>query len=128
MTKRITRKDEAELKRTLQLLHGRLLDDLTELEEDAVGSADHPVDTKSNEGTLEAAQEAELEMLEEDERLLHEVVAALRRLEAGTYGACEDCDEPIGRERLHELPYARRCVACETTFEHAPPLADEEPA
>ncbi|MGO1318230.1 MAG: TraR/DksA family transcriptional regulator [Cellulomonadaceae bacterium] len=41
-----------------------------------------------------------------------EAEAALERLEAGTYGVCEVCGEPIGAARLEARPAARRCVRC----------------
>lgn len=40
------------------------------------------------------------------------VEAALQRLEAGTYGACARCGEPIGAPRLRARPAATTCVAC----------------
>lgn len=36
--------------------------------------------------------------------------AALQRLEAGNYGACEACNEPIGDDRLEAFPAARFCI------------------
>ncbi|MEU8803461.1 TraR/DksA C4-type zinc finger protein [Spirillospora sp. NPDC048819] len=44
---------------------------------------------------------------------LEEIDAALGRLDAGTYGMCEDCGEPVPAGRLEILPYARRCVQCQ---------------
>ncbi|MFI1991636.1 TraR/DksA family transcriptional regulator [Actinoplanes sp. NPDC020271] len=41
-----------------------------------------------------------------------EVGDALRRLDAGTYGRCEGCGEPIAAERLAARPLARLCMAC----------------
>jgi len=41
-----------------------------------------------------------------------EVDDALRRVDAGTYGACEGCGRPIAAERLAARPFARRCVTC----------------
>lgn len=38
--------------------------------------------------------------------------AALRRLEAGTYGLCAACGQPIPAARLAALPAATTCVAC----------------
>ena len=43
---------------------------------------------------------------------LVEIDAALARVEAGTYGACEICGSPIGEERLEALPATRRCIRC----------------
>lgn len=50
-------------------------------------------------------------------RTLESVDAALRRLNAGTYGHCEACGNPIDRARLDALPYATRCVKCQTRLE-----------
>jgi DnaK suppressor protein len=38
--------------------------------------------------------------------------AALGRLEAGRYGLCERCGQPIGDDRLAARPAAVRCVRC----------------
>jgi RNA polymerase-binding protein DksA len=43
---------------------------------------------------------------------LAEIAAALTRLEAGSYGVCERCGQPIAPERLEARPTARRCVQC----------------
>src|SRR3954447_13780351 len=40
---------------------------------------------------------------------LAQIAAALRRVEAGTYGQCEDCGEAIDERRLHALPATRFC-------------------
>lgn len=45
-------------------------------------------------------------------RQVEEIEAALRRAEAGSYGICESCGEPIGADRLHVLPFATRCITC----------------
>jgi DnaK suppressor protein len=44
--------------------------------------------------------------------LLNEVEQSLARLDAGTYGRCEVCGEPIDDARLAELPTARTCGTC----------------
>ncbi len=43
---------------------------------------------------------------------IDEVDAALRRLEAGTYGACRSCRRPIPTARLEAVPEATQCVQC----------------
>jgi RNA polymerase-binding protein DksA len=43
---------------------------------------------------------------------LREVDAALARIQAGTYGRCENCDQAIGRQRLRAVPEARLCLTC----------------
>ena len=51
-------------------------------------------------------------LVQQVRRHLAEVDAAVARLEAGTYGACERCGSPIGAARLDALPAARTCIAC----------------
>lgn len=43
---------------------------------------------------------------------LPEIDAALARIAAGTYGACEECGGAIGRDRLRALPLVRHCLGC----------------
>lgn len=38
------------------------------------------------------------------------IETALHRVEDGTYGHCEDCDEPIGTKRLENQPWAELCI------------------
>jgi DnaK suppressor protein len=37
---------------------------------------------------------------------------ALRRIDEGTYGWCQQCSAPIPFERLDAIPHARLCVSC----------------
>lgn len=41
-----------------------------------------------------------------------EIVAALERIEAGTYGTCDKCGKEIPAARLEAVPSARLCVTC----------------
>jgi len=48
-----------------------------------------------------------------DYRQLRLVEEAMDRLDAGDYGVCLGCDEPIAGKRLSAIPWARYCVACQ---------------
>jgi DnaK suppressor protein len=48
---------------------------------------------------------------------LDEIDAAQARLEAGTFGVCEGCRQPIPLARLRAMPTARSCVGCQTRAE-----------
>lgn len=50
---------------------------------------------------------------------LREIGEALARLDAGRYGLCKDCDEPIDERRLAAEPFAIRCTACQGRLELA---------
>jgi DnaK suppressor protein len=51
---------------------------------------------------------------------LHQVVAALRRVDDGSYGECQDCGEPIDERRLFALPATRYCTDCQAIYERPP--------
>ena len=42
------------------------------------------------------------------------IEAAIAKLDAGTYGQCEVCGQPIASARLEARPLSVRCVACAT--------------
>jgi DnaK suppressor protein len=62
-------------------------------------------------------QERDLAMRERASQHLEAVDAALIRLDDGSYGTCTRCDRAIARERLEALPWAARCIACQTILD-----------
>ena len=48
---------------------------------------------------------------------LRDVERALAKIEAGSYGRCERCGEPIAPERLDALPWATLCIRCKQARE-----------
>ncbi len=49
---------------------------------------------------------------ENSEHVLKAIDAALAKIEAGTFGACETCGKPIAEERLAAILYATHCIDC----------------
>ncbi len=72
-------------------------------------------DEESGEGdTLNVERERDLALSAQAMGAVDEIDKALLKIEAGTYGICEKCGEPIPRERLRALPYAALCVRCKS--------------
>jgi DnaK suppressor protein len=44
---------------------------------------------------------------------LREARAALRRIEDGSFGSCQECDEDIHPKRLAAVPWATFCIRCQ---------------
>lgn len=65
----------------------------------------------------EAMAAEQIALLEARTRERIQLDEALRRLDEGTYGICEDCQTPIAAGRLRALPFARRCIGCQEQFE-----------
>lgn len=41
---------------------------------------------------------------------LDDIERALAKIDAGTYGTCDECGEPIGAARLEAMPASRYCI------------------
>jgi len=76
---------------------------------DAVGDAG---DDQADVGAKTFEREHELALTHNARELLVQTEQALARIDAGTYGTCESCGEPIGKARLQAFPRAVLCVAC----------------
>lgn len=88
-----------------------------QLEEHGVNPGQSGVEVSVDEGFADSAQataeRSELLGLIQQLREHHaQVVAALGRMEAGTYGKCERCGQEIPLERLEAIPATRLCVSC----------------
>jgi DnaK suppressor protein len=49
--------------------------------------------------------------------LLKKIEEALSKIDAGTYGVCEVCEEPIEPKRLEVRPVAELCIRCKEAQE-----------
>lgn len=72
---------------------------------------------RKDEAALRERGEIGAAEIERDLHELHEIEAALRRLDEGRYGLCLGCDETIDARRLAAEPFAVRCAACQARAE-----------
>jgi DnaK suppressor protein len=63
-------------------------------------------------GSKTFEREHEMSLANNSRDLLVQVERALGRLDAGTYGRCEECGNPIPKARLQAFPRATLCVTC----------------
>jgi DnaK suppressor protein len=72
-------------------------------------------DDESGEGaTATVDRERDLALSAQARQEVEEIDHALAKINAGTYGACENCGQPIPRARLKAIPHARLCIACKS--------------
>jgi DnaK suppressor protein len=64
-----------------------------------------------------ADREVAGQRLDSEARWIHEIRSALDKIQNGTYGECEACEEQIGGRRLDAVPWARLCLACQSAVE-----------
>ena len=80
----------------------RLFDEGTE------GAGRDPADV----GSTNFERDQEMSLVQNARDMLDQAQNALRRLDAGTYGWCEVCGQPIGKDRLIAFPRATLCMSC----------------
>jgi len=72
-----------------------------------------PLPSDFAEQAIERQNDEVLDALEvAGERELAQINRALARIEAGDYGICQECGQPIPEARLSALPFTDYCVAC----------------
>ena len=58
-------------------------------------------------------------------REIRDIEAALAKIDAGTYGTCDECSSAIPMTRLEYMPNAQFCIACQEKLESHGLLPDE---
>lgn len=90
-------------------------------ERDAEATQD-PADVAANAYTKELM----ISMSDNDRKLLGLIDEALVRVEAGEYGECVNCGEPVSEKRLNAVPWARHCLKCQDMQERGLLNVEEE--
>jgi DnaK suppressor protein len=68
---------------------------------------------------MESDRSFTLRMRDRERKLIAKIEEALRRLEDGSYGVCEECGEKIGAARLKARPVTTLCIDCKSVQEVA---------
>jgi len=93
-----------ELDRSITVLNGDAVQ--------AATSRDYPQDP-ADAGANLSENERSAAVLAVARRQRSDVLAALHRIDLGTYGTCADCGGMVPEGRLEAKPEAARCVACQ---------------
>ena len=118
-----TRKTEDIDRERYLLLKGMLEDRRREIHEklrslrEAIPAASHDVRDAEEQSVDEFVQEVDLALMQMKSETLKKIDAAILRLEQGSYGRCQECDQEIASARLRALPFAVLCRDCQEQAE-----------
>jgi len=103
-------------------LRHRLLQEGSHLEEEGLKALEQEVsvDHMADFGSDSSEQETTLQLIESNSLSLRDVDDALKRIDAKSYGLCEECEALIPSARLGILPHARFCIECQSKREGMP--------
>lgn len=112
-------KELERLKKSLISSRTKLVDNTEHMELDAHTNTggglkfNHMADA----GTDTFEMDFSMEQLESKENLIYNIDEALKKMDNGTYGECEECSKKITLERLRAIPFADKCLACQEASE-----------
>jgi DnaK suppressor protein len=78
------------------------------LRDGSEGAGRDPADV----GSANFERDAEMSLANNAREMLDQSRLALRHIQLGTYGSCDNCGKPIGKGRLQAFPRATLCVSC----------------
>ena len=111
-----TEEELAEVRQTLEQEAAGLRADIAQAESAVAERLDNGLreagDDEADAGVKTYEREHEFVMASNSRQLLEQTEKALARIDAGSYGVCESCGEPIGKARLMAFPRAVLCVTC----------------
>lgn len=121
MKKKFNKKDLAEFKKLVLKRKGVILDDIQHISDDTLKKSQKEASGDISGYTYHMAdvatdtydREFSLGIASNERKLLYELDDALKKIEEGTFGICEDCKNLIAKNRLKAVPHARLCVKCQ---------------
>lgn len=114
-----------ELREIREVLLARRTEILGGAERTASGMSDAPegFPDPTDRGSHEGDRNLVLRIRDRERKLLSKIEEALGRMDDATFGTCEECEQPIGIERLRARPVTTLCIGCKAAAEQRERLA-----
>jgi len=121
LKKKLNKKELALFKKLILEKKELVLDDIKHISDDTLKKSQKEASGDISGYTYHMAdiatdtydREFSLSLASNDRQSLYELDDALKKIEEGTFGICEDCKVLISRTRLKVIPYARLCLKCQ---------------
>ena len=121
MKKKFDKKELAEFKKLVLKRKQEILDDIKHISDDTLKKSQKEASGDISGYTYHMAdvatdtydREFSLGLASNERKMLYEFDDALKKIEEGTFGVCEDCKNLIAKNRLKAVPSARLCVKCQ---------------
>ena len=113
-------KDLERFKKILQEIRKKIVGDLEHLEGDSLKASQRDASGDLSAYAFHMAdvatdnfdREFSLDIASTEQAILNRIDEALRKIDDGSYGTCENCNKPISFKRLKAVPYAKLCIKC----------------
>ena len=122
----VTAKDLKQIKALLQSKINELMAEAGKTVIDMAGQEEKLPDLNDR-ASQESELNLEIRMRERERKLIVKMRETIERIDAGDYGICEECGEPIGVKRLMARPVTTYCIECKTREEKLQKLQGRTP-
>src|SRR5262249_55572810 len=107
------RETSDKVRKRLLLKRDELLADLVKNREVSDETVDESAQDMADRATSAYTNEFAYSLSESDGKPPLLIPRALSRLDAGTYGTCVHCGQPVQEKRIEAVPWARHCLDCQ---------------
>lgn len=122
---KMLKKEMQKYRQILLKIKERISDDIKHISEDTLKKSQKEASGDISGYTLHMAdvatdsydREFSLGLASNDRDLLSKINDALKKMEEGKFGACQECGKPISKTRLKAIPFAACCLKCQETQE-----------
>ncbi len=116
-TRKTKKSWQDEIKVMLLQMRKELLQDVSESMKAESDHLKHDIGDFYDHASSDRDRELALMLADREREKLTFVDDALKRIENGTYGICESCEEVIDKERLMAMPFTKLCLSCQEDLE-----------
>ncbi len=121
MKKKFNREELEYFKKLILKIKEKILDEIKHISEDTLKKSQKDAAGDISGYTYHMAdvatdtydREFSLGLASNERQSLYELDDALKKIEEGTFGICEECKSLITKTRLKVVPFARLCVKCQ---------------
>lgn len=121
MKKRLTKKELKDFKKIVLKRKDEVIDDIQHISDDTLKKSQKEASGDISGYTYHMAdvatdnydREFSLGLASNERQSLYELEDALKRIEDGSFGICDDCKNNISKIRLKAVPSARLCIKCQ---------------
>lgn len=119
--KRQTKKSKTDwrdgIKKMLLLMRKELLQEVSQSMRSESDHLKHDIGDFYDHASNDRDRELALMLADREREKLALVDDALKRIDSGTYGICESCDDGIDKERLSAMLFTKLCLSCQEDLE-----------
>lgn len=119
--KKLNKKELADFKKIVLKKKEEILDDIKHISEDTLKKSQKDASGDISGYTYHMAdvatdtydREFSMGIASNERKVIYELDDALKKIEEGAFGICEECKNLIAKNRLKAVPYARLCIKCQ---------------